>query len=147
MADRQKTRVYRWERMWADWNVKSLNAPQIRKYTDWVCHLYGLEPLALLLAKNDRGWSWYRDETRTIRLLKTHQNTAVCLHELAHAVIAEYFPAAEDHGPEWLGVYLWLLREANLAPDSALHASLKEQGLRWKPLHKSSPKYLRSVQE
>lgn len=36
-----------------------------------------------------------------------------------------------DHDPRFVGIYLWLLRKAKVAPRQALEASLKEAGVKW----------------
>lgn len=67
-----------------------------------------------------------------IRLNSGGQNWATCLHEAAHWILLYLAPKAQDHGSTWLGVYMWLLERASIAPRAALTASARKHKLRWK---------------
>jgi hypothetical protein len=145
MADKQQKRVYKWESTWGVWNGPS-SKDGCRYWLEWACTQYGVEIPKLVFAKNNRGWSYYQEDKDTIRLVKDHQNFSVVFHESAHAIASFYYPRAiEDHGPEWLGIFLWLLRESKAVPEVALKASAKEFGLKWKALDASSPDALKAV--
>lgn len=58
-------------------------------------------------------------------------NEAIALHEAAHYITDRTYPRAADHGPTWLGVYLWLLEKAAVAPREALRATMRKHGLKW----------------
>jgi hypothetical protein len=139
MADKQQKRVYKWEHTWGAW---SGTAPKnnCTYWLTWACSQYGIDNPTLVLSKNNRGNSYYHEDKNLIRLVKVHQNYSVVMHEAAHAIVSEYYPATvEDHGPEWLGIYLWLLKASGSVPESALKASAKEHNLKWRALSESSP--------
>jgi hypothetical protein len=88
--------------------------------------------------------SYYYSLDHSINLQPIHWNISTALHESAHAILTaateNYW---EDHGPEWLGVYLWLLVRAAQWPTVALKASAKAAGLPWSPI--SPTKFRRLV--
>lgn len=63
------------------------------------------------------------------------KNTATALHEAAHLIVSDLFGGnVQDHGPTFLGVYMWLLETAGVAPRTALHATAREHGLKWRKI-------------
>lgn len=61
------------------------------------------------------------------------KNAATALHEAAHLIAHDlYGDRGQDHGPTFLGVYMWLLETAGVAPRIALHATARAHGLRWR---------------
>lgn len=63
------------------------------------------------------------------------KNVATALHEAAHLIVNDLFSgAAQDHGPTFLGVYMWLLETAGVAPKIALHATARAHGLKWRKI-------------
>jgi hypothetical protein len=87
--------------------------------------------------------SYFDPSTNRILLLRHHHNDAVALHEAAHAIIWHRFGHKRiDHGKAWLGVYMWLMVEHQVAPQTALEASMSEHALEWDPIAESSPRNL-----
>lgn len=73
-------------------------------------------------------------------------NPPIVLHECAHYICDAIFGTKlEDHCPEWLGIYMWLLEGWRVAPRKALQASAKARGLRWMQTWLVSPKRLGRV--
>lgn len=145
MADKQQKRVYRWESAWGTWSG-ACSSKNCRYWHRWACEAYGIDVPKLELARDNRGESFFRGDTNLVRLVKCHQNYSVVFHEAAHAVAFYYYPGSvEDHGPEWLGIFLWMLRESKAVPEIALQASAKEHKLKWKSLDKSSPESLKAA--
>jgi len=62
------------------------------------------------------------------------QNASTLLHELAHYFVEElyYDISYEDHGPEFVGVYRYLLDRFNVLPCVAFDVLLKEGGVKFK---------------
>lgn len=58
---------------------------------------------------------------------------ATAMHEASHHIVFKLCGyRVQDHGPTFLGVYLWLLERSGVAPQSALHASAREFKLKWR---------------
>lgn len=63
------------------------------------------------------------------------RNVSQVLHETAHWIVFKLFgDKPQDHGPTFLGVYMWLLEALRAAPRIALHASARAHGLKWREL-------------
>jgi hypothetical protein len=142
MRDTQRARVYAWEGQWSDWNACNLTLKEARDVVHWACKKYGVRP-ARVKQHSDRAYSFSQDGLISFRL--DHKNTAIALHEAAHHIADVIFEESriDDHGPEWLGIYLWLLEGARVAPRIALHSSALAKKLRWVPTWTVSPKRLR----
>lgn len=126
--DRHAERVYEWEGEWADWNRPLLTLPQVRGYVRTACAYYGLRAPPV---RKHPGRA-YAYTTLTVCSFPTWcMNAAIALHEAAHFIVMNRYPKAADHGPTWLGVYLWLMEKAAVAPPEALRATLHRRRLRW----------------
>lgn len=161
MGDTQQKAVYAWEDEWADWNRPAASKCAVRKAIRKAERIYRIEPVTISFPKRNRGSvkdrrngkgrtlsSDYDPAMHTIRIRPRHQNIAIGLHEVAHAIHDTLFGSwpgskTEVHGPIWLGIYLTLLIKAKLAPRDALLASAKRAGLRWAPLGKVIPSRIR----
>lgn len=130
ISDSQQRQAYRWEGSWPLWNKKGLTQPKARGIIAWACRLYDI-PIPIVRFQKWR--TWYDPEDHSIVLSITNQNTAIALHEAAHAIhdyiLGDYH---EAHGPEWLGIYLVLLDTAGVASRSALELSARKYGLEWR---------------
>ena len=63
------------------------------------------------------------------------KNVATALHEAAHIIVFDKFgDKPQDHGPTFMGVYLWLLTTAGVAPRIALEATARANGLKWRKI-------------
>ena len=60
-------------------------------------------------------------------------NPFIACHEIAHYILdtLDHDEDAEPHGPEFICVYLDLLIKEQVAPRSALEASLEQAGIKW----------------
>jgi len=103
-----------------------------RKWVRWACARYRIPPPVTTGCRLNKGTSFYDPETHRILLRPRHWNTAIALHEAAHAItdylLGHDLPA---HGPQWLAVYMDLLSAAGVAPRAALEASARAKGLSW----------------
>lgn len=149
--DPQKHALYAWEDAWGDWNRQSLTLTEIRRLVRKASRLYGVKPPAVT-AHTGRMWTTYYPDTASVTFERSQRNTAVALHEAAHHILfalcrqeAEEDSDGhfEDHGREFLGIYLYLLNHFAVAPLVALTASARAAGLRFIPVPGSAPEQLR----
>jgi hypothetical protein len=157
--DVQRDKLYAWEAKWGYWN-KSVNPlSELRQYVHTACAYYGIPP-PRVKSHGGRAYSWYQaDEnyahTTTVRAggkcrsvisfnRERGLNIPTALHEAAHAIASILFPwEMADHDPRFVGIYLWLLVKAKVAPRSALEASLTAAGVSWDP--KTTPKHIKKT--
>lgn len=138
--DPQRKRVYEWQWEWRDWNKANISLERAIKVVEHSCKIWKVPPPnAVERMSRKKGYSSYNDGHRTIRLLPVHMNTAMALHEVAHHIKEVRFgTAGGDHGPEWLGIFVDLLVDWNVAPREAIEASLTARGLKWSEVETSS---------
>ena len=76
-----------------------------------------------------RWFGWQTGDTIYLNTGWHGQNMFVLLHELAHFVTFEIYEddnSIQDHGPEFIGVYRWMLDRLNVLPIVAFDALLDE---------------------
>lgn len=156
MADTQAKQAYAWQHSWLHWNYKSSSDREIRIAIRQAESYYKIPKIKIKLFtknKNSEGedqnsyyiYSGYYGNPR-IELRPYHQNIPIALHEVAHAICGSIFrDTVENHGKEWLGVFMYLLEKEGIAPVSALHASAREFGLKWVSAEKIGPKMIRKT--
>jgi hypothetical protein len=136
-TDPQKEAVYSWEASWLSWNQDLLTLAECRVMVRTACRRAGVPYIPVRLHP---GWSEYDCIANKISLQRRGsrgrggKNPAQVLHEVAHYVVfyrSGWRP--QDHGPTFLGVFLWLLASAKVAPRVALEASARAAGLKWYP--------------
>jgi hypothetical protein len=145
MNDKQRKRLYGWEDQFGAFGKRSETRAEIRKLINRASRRYSIDPPAVRFVSKENSPSltvttYYDSAAHVIQMGYRSCNAAISMHEVAHAVIAEYHETAQDHGPEFLGVYLDLLEWANVAPRSALHASARAKRLRWTPARRAQKK-------
>lgn len=138
--DPQREDLYRWEETWGPWNFNSLTLTECREWIEFACRLYDVEPPRVRQHRT-RELSWCHIKMGVISLqggkhrYRGGRNVSQALHEVAHWIVFKLFDdRPQDHGPTFLGVYMWLLEAARVAPRIALHASARAHGLRWREL-------------
>lgn len=145
-ADPQKLRIYAWEVDWHDWNIGSFNLKEMREAVGWACAKYGVKP-PRVAQHADRQYSYSMGSPDNLISFRLDQrNAAMAMHEAAHFIHGAIFgedTLLADHGPEFMGIYLWLLEGYRIAPRRALHASAATRRIRWVPTWTMSPKRLR----
>lgn len=139
-SDPQKAALYHWEETWGPWNYNSLTLTECRDWVEFACRLYDVEPPSVRQHRSNE-YSWCHTGMGIISMqggkhrARGGRNTATVLHEAAHWITFKLFSdRPQDHGPTFLGVYLWLLESARVAPRTALHASARSHGLKWRDL-------------
>ena len=147
LLDPQKQALYSWESAWADWCRSTLTMSEVRSLVHKACKTYGVKPPSVR-AHTGKAWSTYDPETASISFERTQRNTAIALHEAAHHILfticleeagEESDGNFEDHGAEFCGIYLRLLRDAGVAPLIALTASAEAAGLHFIPVRAAEP--------
>jgi hypothetical protein len=158
VPDPQKERLYAWEAKWDSFNRQTDTLKTCRQYVHTACAYYGIPPPSVR-SHGGRAYSWYQADSAYAQIQTTRidgdykhvisfnkdrgLNLPTALHEAAHAVASVLLPwEMPDHDPKFVGIYLWLLAKAKIAPRSALEASLKAAGVEWEP--KTTPRALRA---
>lgn len=134
-------KVYNWEAQWHHWNVaqyRSIYGPR-----RWIHHALDCYKVPRTVVRHRTGHqsSFFRPHDWSINLLEKHRNVASALHEAAHAIHAYYYgPVEEHHNQQWMGIYVWLLKMADLWPAEAITASLDARNIPYST--RMSPKVL-----
>ena len=132
--------VYAWEHEFCDWNEAHCSRKECQQIVNTACAHYDIKPPKVRLW--NRSYCWCPDTLKPsknqldkpiIWLNSGGQNWASSLHEAAHWISMHVAPRALSHGATWLGIYMWLLAQAGVAPESALRASARAHKLRWVP--------------
>lgn len=140
--DPQKDRLYCWEDSWWGWDRNLISLKDCRAAIQTACAYYGVQP-PTVTQHHVRDISFSLPAKRIISMQavgkegftppRGGKNLPVSLHEAAHQIIWDKFKnRATDHGPSFLGVYLWLLEKAGVATGDALQASARGYGLKWR---------------
>lgn len=151
LKDSQKEKLYQWESEFPYWHLPQLSKKDCIKSIRWACDLYKVPyPKKIGFHPNKYGYSISVDLPQYRISLQTNgMNAATCLHEVAH-LIHGYITGQgtisghEDHGPEWLAIYVWLLIKAGVLSRRAVECSLRDIGLKWiDPASRLSPRSIR----
>lgn len=141
--DRQCQAAYEWEAEFCDWNRQTETLKKCRQHIQTACAHYGVKPPRVIghrgceitfyqSHENVQARFLEKGAAATISLRPDGRNVPVALHESAHAIASVWLPwTVEAHGREWLGIYMWLLEAASVAPTVALEASAKRHNLKW----------------
>ena len=130
--DRQKDALYAWESTFRSFDERTLTREETREVIRCCCRRYGLKPPRVrFMPEHKSEMSFLLGKVITMNYY--HCNHAVACHEAAHYILAslDHDEEAEDHGPEFVCLYLDLLIEERVAPRSALEASLEQAGIEW----------------
>lgn len=138
-ADANK--VYEWEDSWYDWGANTCSLRECRRLIATACAKFHLAP-PTVTQHHKASMSWCMPAHGRISLQavgskpgRGGKNPATALHEAAHYIAwSHHGNRIDDHGPTFLGYYMWLLEAAKIAPDTALHASARKHGLRWRKI-------------
>lgn len=134
--DPQQKAVYQWEGDWQEWNRSTASLCELREAVKWACRRYGVKVIPALKQHAGGAYSWTRERDgcrpEISMQAREQKNMAVVLHEVAHYICDEIFrEKVQDHGPEFLGIFLGLLADRGVAPEVALHATASSHGLKW----------------
>lgn len=137
--DPSKEAVYDWEDEWYDWNENILSLRECRLLIRAACAKFGLAPPTVVQHKTN-SFSYCAPALNKISIqavgskpTRGGKNPATALHEAAHFIAYKlHGERIQDHGPTFLGIYMWLLDQAKIAPKRALEATARSHGLKWK---------------
>lgn len=141
-ADPQQQAVYAWETMWPRWNISDIRLLDCRTYIRWACRQYGVKDYPAVKQHDGRAFSWSCGNVISLNA-NYHKNVAISLHEASHYITDRIFGAVEHHGQEFLGIYMALLTDAQVAPGLALAATAEAHKLKWLPYRSISSKTLK----
>lgn len=145
MQDLQKEKLYEWEASFRDWDRPTSKMADVKYWVRWACRKYHVTPPRIKAIARD-GYSIYDPNIALIWFTRCNRNPAIALHEAAHHIMWRLtHDRYQDHGREFLGVYLWLLIEAKVAPASALYPSARTASLRFLSAEAASPLRFRRV--
>lgn len=130
--DPQAKAVYKWQWQWGNWNENELTKDDVRHWVKWAWKKkFGFKRMPRVVFRTAGEYSSYDPDQATLYFIHEHRNVAVVLHEVAHAIITMlYGRTVEDHGPEFMGVFLYLLEEARLYPRATVYDSAVKAGLK-----------------
>ncbi len=132
--DPQQAAVYDWESEWKAWNREELTLDECRTAIRWACAQFEVAPPPIR-QHNSRAYPWYDTALHLASFSPRGKNAATALHEAAHVITWNlYGETAQDHGPTFMGVYMWLLETAGVAPRIALRATARAHGIKWRRL-------------
>lgn len=138
LTDPQRRLVYKWEDGFRSFYERTTTREMLRPLIRRAAKLYGIQPPTVVFltrraCKGIKIQSDYDPSTHTITLGWKDCNHAIAMHEVAHAIVEQVFDGrdVQDHGPAFLGIYLYLLVWAKVAPRVALESSAKAVGLSW----------------
>lgn len=136
--DPQQERVYQWENDWVQWNKSTETLTSLRAVIRAACRMYGLKVPPVVKQHDGGKYAWSLSGVKGKRDVisiqaKSQKNVATALHEAAHIIADSIFKdTVQDHGPEFLGVYMTLLERTHVAPREALHATARKYRLKWR---------------
>ena len=143
--DHQQDRVYKWEGTWPLWTRQGMSKAKCKDLVRKVSGLYRIPPPSLKFPDKRSVWAYYKTPNHYISLPRHARNASTVLHEMAHAIhwyiLGE--SSHEDHGPEWLGIFLWLLCYFGVASEEAIIATAQLHRLRWRSTAYIGPKAIR----
>lgn len=136
--DPQRHLVYAWEESWEPWNYNSLTLTECRAWVEAACRLWDVTPPRVRQHRSNE-YSWCHTRLGIISLqggahrARGGRNVSQALHEAAHWIVYQlHGDKPQDHGPTFMGLYLWLLENARVAPRLALHATARAHGIEWR---------------
>lgn len=132
-SDPQCKAVYEWEDSWLDWNRESLTLAEVRRWVALACRAFRMPPPPVRQHAGN-ATTFALSDGSLISFNHVHKNPAIALHEAAHYICDRMFEGKKlhSHGPTWLGIYMLLLETARIAPKTALYATARAHGLRWR---------------
>lgn len=124
--DPQKHLVYKWEDQWRYTEDNLLTQDETRRLLKRCFKVYDVRPPAIrFLPKACRKWSEYDIDEDVLTMSHSHCNHFIACHEAAHVIVHRNFgEEAQDHGPQFVDIYLDLLVREQVGPRDALEYSM-----------------------
>ena len=159
--DPQREALYQVERAFTPKSIfgAQLTRAQALRLIKRVRRQYALIPLKLTFMPKDlvtvdhgRTDILYNPDTEELlgvefninRHTRNSLNVPVLLHELAHVVCDQYYgQQLEDHGPEFVGIAMWLYNAYQVIPEDAYRCILRRFKIKHLSMVESSPAALK----
>ena len=142
-SDPQREEVYRWEKgfrqQFFDHTMKTRAAQRLVRE---IAEHFGVKRPRLFRTRlGKQGYTGAALEAEFIEVNTDRAEfTAILLaHEMAHVICAFEGLDEPDHGPVWLGTYLYLLDRFKIVPLCATVPSAKAAGLKFRPPEDCAP--------
>lgn len=130
--DPWQSAIYSFEDSWPEACADSLTIKQCEVLIRLACAAYGVTAPPVKFDPKAKISYCYADGSG-IFLIATQRNKFVALHEVTHHIVDRiYGSETEDHGYEFQSIYFFLLAHAEIAPECALRASVRERGILWR---------------
>lgn len=133
IPDTQAKKVYKWQWQWAEFDSNwRLSKKEIRKWLEWACTKLKVPVprMRIKLLPKRKKYSYFSPDKYELGFLPQHRNVPTVLHEIAHYITFRlYGRTVADHGPEYMGVFLFLLEHSGRWPLGTMYRSAKEAGL------------------
>ncbi len=133
-CDPQREKVYRWENGFGAVRTGDMGTRKFYSLLRTVSEDYGVvKPRAAGMHKCWKAWAAAcLTEEKLLCFDKGFCTAHILLHELAHYILDQYgFGSLPEHGPKWLGLYLYLLGRYKALPLSASIPSARAYGLKF----------------
>ena len=130
--DPQRRRCYHMERKFDGGTIGTKTDRQtLQSIVTHACNKYKVEPPRLVVGRKKEKVIGYCDEDHIYLNSWFHgQNTHTLLHELAHWMVQSMFDEYENHGPEFMAIYMHLLDAYRLLPEWAFKRYAREYKLK-----------------
>lgn len=150
--DPQQYRVYKWENDLSNWGGAHAKPTAIRAMVRRCCRLYRVPmPHVAVVSKNRRAGKLLHSvsdpNNYTITIRPRHREIWTPIHEAAHTITDHLFglhTGTQNHGREFLGIYMALLIRLKVLPRTALVAYAKSLRLKYCPLVWVQPEAVRA---
>lgn len=130
--DPQRRRCYHFERKFDGGSIFSKTERGVlQDLVVHVCNKYKVERPRLVIGRSKEKMMGYTTSEKVYLNSSYHgQNTMTLLHELAHWVVDKQFEEHDNHGPEFMCIYMQLLDAYRLLPEFAFRKLAGEAGLK-----------------
>jgi len=130
--DPQKHLVYLWEEGWRSFDERTMSRVQVGRLVRRLARKWRVKsPPVRFIPKGKREWSYLQNGRLWFNFKQC--NEAIVCHEMAHYVVSLNYDEVEDHGWEFMSLYLDMLEFAQVAPRVALESSAHAAGIEWLP--------------
>lgn len=137
-ADPQRDRLYAMEnRAFRSQYLHKIGVRRLRKMLKTLCRQSGLPVIPLKVYPIPKFYGFFLTLSTgcSISLCSRRgANFMTLCHEFAHYYTAVYFPKAQTHGPQFVGVYARALEAAKVMPRVAFEAAARHYGVKYKRL-------------
>jgi hypothetical protein len=157
-SDPQRARLYLAEQSFTPRQayLAHITRTQARYVIDDIRSLYDLPRIGLRIVRQPRSRfaAWVTERRKKNGRLRgatlTFNNCGsqkltlpLIVHEMAHVIVSDAFPEAQDHGREFVGVLMWLYDHFQVIPQDAFAAILRRYEVKFCRFTDSAPTRVR----